>query len=318
MADRDRPGDGSAWCQGATIGATDRGDDRGDDRTCWSDDTTRIRHAAGREAMGQTSVFSAASSAEGSVLTLIDGRWRGTALEQAMDRLPGGAGRVFDSERYLLRNFRELAEQAEVGCSLGDRAGPVDACARHPDAVHVGQIAGDADRRRHDRIELLIEPQVPQHLLEDFRAGAGIAGFPDKVAGAAGIQQKAPPQPRAGRLADDFGLVEDRHRHQPARVLQRHKTAASWRTACQRRHLVEELGPGRGDREGHPLRVGHVCVTEEHVGIAEIGAPPRQALPQRPVLPAVPRRVAPPSSIPPKDRRPAIRGSPARRRPVRR
>ena len=53
-----------------------------------------------------------------------------------------------------------------IRCTLGNRSGPVAAPAWHPDAVHVGQVGGDLDRRRHDRIKLPLEAHLPQHLLQ--------------------------------------------------------------------------------------------------------------------------------------------------------
>ena len=82
----------------------------------------------------------------------------------------------------------------------------------------------------------------------------------------------SPPDARAGRLADDFRLVEDGQRQHPARVLQSHEPAASCLAAGQRSDLVDELGPFVGDREGHPQRVGYPGCAEENVGIAEIRA----------------------------------------------
>src|SRR5215471_10259849 len=106
--------------------------------------------------------------------------------------------------------------------------------------------------------------------------------FRDKIAVALRIQAVAPAEVRAGRLTDDLRLVEDRQRQQPARVFQSHEPAASWLAACQRGHLVDEFGPGRGDREGHPARVGYSGLAEERVRIAETRPPLRQALPQGP------------------------------------
>src|SRR5215475_6577899 len=63
-------------------------------------------------------------------------------------------------------------------------------------------------------------------LLQDLCAGALNHAFAQKIAVAFGIQTVAPPDARAGRLADDFRLVEYGQRQHPARVLQSHEPSA--------------------------------------------------------------------------------------------
>ena len=109
-----------------------------------------------------------------------------------------------------------------------------------------------------------------------------VHGFLHKVAGAVGIETIAPPDARAGRLTEDFRLVEDGQRYDPAGVLQRDEAAAPCLAVGQRGDFIDELGPCVGDREGHPERVGYPGCAKENVGIAEIYAPSRQPLPQRP------------------------------------
>ena len=206
-----------------------------------------------------------------------------------MDRLPRRADGALDGEGDFLRHVDVLADEFEVGCALRNRRRHVAATPGKPDVVDVGQVARHANRRRHDRVELLVEMQLPQRLFQDLRAGASIHALLDEIAVAVGIKAVAPPDARARRLADDFRLVEDRQRQDPARVLQRHEPAASRLAAGQRGHLVDELGACVGDRERHPERVGYPGRAEENVGIAEIRAALREALPQRPGPPSRPR-----------------------------
>ena len=52
------------------------------------------------------------------VLALINGRRRGAALEQKVNRFPRRAGRVFDGERHIPRNLDVLADESEIGRPL--------------------------------------------------------------------------------------------------------------------------------------------------------------------------------------------------------
>src|SRR5262249_7384028 len=97
---------------------------------------------------------------------------------------------------------------------------------------------GDADRRRHDGVALLVEPQLPQHLFEDLRARAFIHSLRDKVALALREQAVAPPDVRAGWLADDLRLMEDRERQHPARIDQADEPALSGLAAGECGHRV--------------------------------------------------------------------------------
>src|SRR5260221_10119685 len=112
-----------------------------------------------------------------------------------------------------------------------------------------------------------------------LRAGALIHAFAHKIAVAFGIQTVAPPDARARRLADDFWLVEDGQRQNPARVLQSYEPAASRLAAGQRGDLLDEFGPSVGDRESHPARQGHPGLPEECVGFSEFRAPLGEARP---------------------------------------
>src|SRR6185437_1602306 len=96
---------------------------------------------------------------------------------------------------------------------------------------------------------------MPQHLLEDLRAGAFIHALLHEVARALRMEAVAPPHACAGRLADDFRLVEDGQRHDPARVPQSDEPAAPRLAAGERDHSIDEFGAGVGDSEGHPERV---------------------------------------------------------------
>src|SRR5579883_189370 len=99
-------------------------------------------------------------------LALINGWRRGTAVEQTMDRLPRRADGALDREGDLSRHLDVLADEPEIGRALRNGRRPVGTSAREPDVVHVGQVARHADRRRHDRVELLVEPQLLQRLLQ--------------------------------------------------------------------------------------------------------------------------------------------------------
>ena len=116
-----------------------------------------------------------------------------------------------------------------------------------------------------------------------------IHAFAYEIAVAIGIQAVAPPDARAGRLADDFRLVEEGQRQHPARVFECHEPSASRLAAGQRGHLVDEFGPCVGDCEGHPARQGDPGLPEECVGFAEFRAPLGEARPQRPGPSARPR-----------------------------
>src|SRR5262249_55551128 len=146
------------------------------------------------------------------VLTLIHWRRRGAALEQDVDRLPRRADGAFDGEGYFPRNLDILTDESEIGRPLWNRGRPVAADPGEPDIVNIRHVARHANRRRHDRGQVPVEPKVPQRLLQDLRAGALVHAFAHKIAGAFGIQTVAPPDARARRLADDFWLVEDGQR----------------------------------------------------------------------------------------------------------
>src|SRR5215831_18504979 len=79
-------------------------------------------------------------------LGLINGRGRGRALEQEVNRFPRRAGGIFDGECHIPRNLHVLADESEIGRPLRNRAGSVGTCAWHPDVVRVRHIAGYADR----------------------------------------------------------------------------------------------------------------------------------------------------------------------------
>src|SRR5262245_33635475 len=80
------------------------------------------------------------------VLTLINRRRRGAALEQDVDRFPRRADRAFDGEGYFPGNLDVLADESEIGRPLRNRGRPVAAAAGKPDIVDVGQVARHADR----------------------------------------------------------------------------------------------------------------------------------------------------------------------------
>src|SRR6266700_2127150 len=61
------------------------------------------------------------------VLTLINGRRRGAALEQDVDRFPRRADGAFDGEGYFPGNLDVLADESEIGRPLGNRGRPVAA-----------------------------------------------------------------------------------------------------------------------------------------------------------------------------------------------
>src|SRR5262249_36423181 len=61
------------------------------------------------------------------VLTLINGRRRGAALEKDVDRFPRRTDRAFDGEGYFPRNFDVLADESEIGRPLWNRGRPVAA-----------------------------------------------------------------------------------------------------------------------------------------------------------------------------------------------
>src|SRR5262249_9548130 len=122
------------------------------------------------------------------VLTLIYWRRRGAALEQDVDRLPRRANGAFDGEGYFPRNLDVLADETEGRCPLWNSGRPVGAGPGKPDIVNIRQVARHANRRRHDRGQVPVEPKVPQRLLQDLRAGALIHALAHKIAVAFGIQ----------------------------------------------------------------------------------------------------------------------------------
>src|SRR5262252_10023875 len=69
------------------------------------------------------------------VLTLINGRRRGAALEQDEDRFPRRADRAFDGESYFPGNLDILADESEIGRPLWNWGRPVAALSRQPDIV---------------------------------------------------------------------------------------------------------------------------------------------------------------------------------------
>ena len=99
--------------------------------------------------------------------------------------------------------------------------------------------------------------KMPQHLLEDFLAGALIHGLLDKGALAFRMEPIAPPDICALGLTEDFRLVEDRQRDAPSRSPSRsgaRRFPAS--LPGQLGDLVDEFCARRGDRKRHPSRVG--------------------------------------------------------------
>src|SRR5690242_5601623 len=159
-----------------------------------------------------------------------------------MNHLPRRSDGAFDGEGYFPRNLDVLADESEIGRSLRDRRRPVAAHPGEPDIVDIGQVAGHANRRRHDRGQVPVESKVPQRLLQDLRTSALIHAFADKIAVALRIQAIAPPDARARRLANDLWLVKDRQRHNPGRVLQSYKASATRLAAGERTDLLDELG----------------------------------------------------------------------------
>src|SRR5215831_6318656 len=143
------------------------------------------------------------------VLTLIHWRRRGAALEQDVDRFPRRADGAFDGEGYFPRNLDVLTDESEIGRRFQNRGRPIAAHSGEPDIVNKRHVARHANRGRHDRGQVPVEPKVPQRLLQDLRAGALIHAFTHKIAVAFGIETVAPPDARARRLADDFRLVEE-------------------------------------------------------------------------------------------------------------
>src|SRR5215831_7354075 len=80
------------------------------------------------------------------VLTLINGRRRGAALEQDVDRFACRADGAFDGEGYLPGNLDVLADESEIGRLLWNRGPPVAAAPGQPDIVDVRQVARHANR----------------------------------------------------------------------------------------------------------------------------------------------------------------------------
>ena len=80
------------------------------------------------------------------VLTLINGRRRGAALEQDVDRFPRRADGAFDGEGYFLRKLDVLADESEIGRPLWDWGRSVVAAPGQPDIVDVGHVARHANR----------------------------------------------------------------------------------------------------------------------------------------------------------------------------
>jgi len=56
---------------------------------------------------------------------------------------------------------------------------------------------------------LVVEPQLPQQLVEDLRAGARRHGFANEIPVALRMQAVTPDDVRTTRLADDFRMVVD-------------------------------------------------------------------------------------------------------------
>src|SRR6202043_3932240 len=154
------------------------------------------------------------------VLTLIHWGRRRAALEQDVDRLPRRADRAFDGEGYFPRNLDVLPDESEIGRSLWNSGRPVAADPGEPDIVNIGHVTRHANRRRHDRGQVPVEPKVPQRLLQDLRAGALIHAFAHKIAVALRIQAVAPPDARAiGFLARTLRRrfeTDDPHQLPPA------------------------------------------------------------------------------------------------------
>ena len=69
------------------------------------------------------------------VLTLINGRRRGAALEQKVDRFPRRADGAFDGQGYFPGNLDILADEPEIGRPLWNRGRPVATAPWQPDIV---------------------------------------------------------------------------------------------------------------------------------------------------------------------------------------
>src|ERR1700722_14521966 len=214
------------------------------------------------------------------MIALVDVRWLGAALQQCVDRFPGRASRILDGERHLLLDFDVLADETEIGGSRLNWRRTVGTRPRHPDIVDERHIAWDAFRGPHDRVELLIEPQLPQHFLEDLGPGAIGHRLLHERSDLVGIEAIAPPDLRAIRLPEDLRLMEERQRDHPVGVLQRHQPAPPGLALCHRGQRIDERIAGVGDREGDPPRVGDRRVAEEHARIAEAWPAFGQLLPQ--------------------------------------
>src|SRR5262249_11463868 len=80
------------------------------------------------------------------ILTLIDGRRHGAALEQDMDRLPGRADGALDGEGYFSGHVDVLADECEIGRTLWNGGRHVAAAPGEPDVVDVGHVARHANR----------------------------------------------------------------------------------------------------------------------------------------------------------------------------
>ena len=80
------------------------------------------------------------------VLTLINGRRRGAALEQDVDRFPRRADGAFDGEGYFPGNLDVLADESEIGRPLWNRGRLIAAAPGEPGIVDVGHVARHANR----------------------------------------------------------------------------------------------------------------------------------------------------------------------------
>src|SRR5262249_16369618 len=80
------------------------------------------------------------------ILTLIDGRRHGAAVEQDMDRLPGRADGALDGEGYFSGHVDVLADESEIGRTLWNGGRHVAAAPGEPDVVDVGHVARHANR----------------------------------------------------------------------------------------------------------------------------------------------------------------------------
>src|SRR6185437_4119340 len=97
-----------------------------------------------------------------------------------MNGLPRRASGIFKGESDVLLKLDVLPDETEIGRALRNHLRPVAAAALEPDVVHIGEIAGDTDRRLLYSVELVVESQTLQHLRKDFRAGALVHAFLDK------------------------------------------------------------------------------------------------------------------------------------------